>query len=74
MDRLEGNMAVLLIRDDESIKFNMPTALLPEGIQEGDILEISIIKDAQATEDAKARVSGRIERLKRKSQDRSGLI
>jgi hypothetical protein len=74
LDRFEGDMAVLLVRDDESIKFNMPIALLPEGCQEGDILDISITRDAKATEDSKARVSSLMERLKRKNQEGSGLI
>jgi hypothetical protein len=74
VDRLEGDMAVLLVRDDESIKFNMPITLLPEGVQEGDILDILITIDEKATDDAKERVSGLIERLKRKNQEGSGLI
>lgn len=74
LDRFEGNVAVFLLRDDERIKFNMPTALLPEGVQEGDVLEISITRDEKATEDSKARVSSLMKQLKRKNQEESGLI
>lgn len=74
LDRFEGDMAILLVRDDESIKFNVPVTLLPEGCQEGDILDISITRDERTTEDSKARVSSLMERLKRKSQEGSGLI
>lgn len=73
-DRLEGDVAVLLVRDDESIKFNVPTTLLPKGVREGDILDISITIDEKATDDSKARVSSLIERLKRKNQEGSDII
>jgi hypothetical protein len=69
VDRFEGDMAVLLV--DESIRFNMPVAMLPNGVREGDVLEISIIIDEKATKDAKVRVSSLMERLKRKG---SGII
>ncbi len=74
VDRLEGGVAVLLVRDGESTKFNMPIALLPEGIREGDILDIAITVDEKVAEDSKARISSLMERLKRKNQEGSGLI
>lgn len=67
-------MAVLLVRDGERVRFNLPIRLLPEGVQEGDVLDITMTIDQKATDDAKARVSSRIERLKRKSQEGSGII
>jgi hypothetical protein len=68
IDRVEGKLAVLLIRDGESIKLNVPLILLPEGSKEGDILDISIQKDEKEAEDAKKRVSGLIEKLMSKSE------
>lgn len=68
LDRIEGEMAVLLIRNGESIRLNIPVVLLPEGSKEGDILEITITRDEKETEESKARVSSMIERLKKKSQ------
>lgn len=67
-------MAVPLVRDGESIRFNMPTTLLPEGVREGDILDILITRDEKATEDAKERVSSLMERLKCKNQEGSDII
>ena len=52
----------------------MPIALLPEGVREGDILDISITIDEEATNDSKERVSSLMDRLKRKSQGGSDLI
>lgn len=74
LDRIEGDMVVLLVRDDESIKLDMPLALLPEGCREGDILDITITRDENATEESKARISNLLERLKRKNRGDSGII
>ncbi len=68
LDRIEGDIAFLLIRNGENIRLNMPMVLLPEGCREGDILDIMITRDEKETEESKARVSSMIERLKRKSQ------
>ncbi len=68
IDRIEGNIAVLLIRNGERIKLNVPLSLLPEMSAEGDILDISIKKDKKETDDARERVSGLIEKLKNKNK------
>lgn len=67
-DRIEEDIAVLLVRDDETIKINIPLFLLPEDSKEGDILEITIERDVQETEDAKERVSSLLEKLKNKAE------
>ncbi len=69
LDRIEGSIAVLLLRDEESVKINIPLFLLPQESKEGDILNISIIKDVQETEAAKGRVLNLIEKLKNKNQE-----
>ncbi len=68
VDRIEGDLAVLLVRGDESVQILLPLRLLPP-LREGDILDIAIAKDEQATEEARERVSALVERLKRKNQD-----
>ncbi|MGE5457619.1 MAG: DUF3006 domain-containing protein [Methanococcaceae archaeon] len=68
LDRIEEGTAVLLIRDKETIKINIPLFLLPSESREGDILDITIDIDAQETEDAKERVSNLLEKLKKKNQ------
>jgi Protein of unknown function (DUF3006) len=47
LDRIEENIAVLLVRDEEKIKINIPLCLLPVGSKEGDILDIAITRDVQ---------------------------
>jgi S-adenosylmethionine synthetase len=68
LDRIEEDIAVLLVRDEEKIKINIPFFLLPEGSKEGDILDITIDKDIQETEAAKERVSSLLEKLKNKNK------
>ena len=64
IDRIEGTIAVLILQDDEMMRFNLPVSLLPPGCQEGDILDIRIERDPAGTADARKRVSGRIGTLK----------
>ena len=53
VDRIEGELAVLLLRGDENVKFNLPVVFLA-GINEGDVVNIAITKDAAATDEAPA--------------------
>jgi hypothetical protein len=73
IDRIEGQMAVLLA-GDEPVGFNIPLSLLPEGCKEGDVLNLAIERDLEETQDAKERVSSLMERLKKKSQDQPGIV
>jgi hypothetical protein len=70
LDRIEEGTAVLLVRDDETVKIDIPLFLLPAGSKEGDVLDITIARDVQETEDAKERVSSLLEKLKNKNQGR----
>jgi hypothetical protein len=64
IDRIEGTLAVLIAKDDESVRFTLPLSLLPAGCREGDIVIIGIERDIEATTAVKERVSGKIENLK----------
>jgi hypothetical protein len=66
IDRIEGTIAVLISREDESVRVNVPVSLLPPGCREGDVLTIRIERDRAATEAAHERVSGLIEKLKKR--------
>jgi hypothetical protein len=68
LDRIEENIAVLLVRDEETIKINISLTLLPSGSKEGDILDIAITRDVQETEATKERVSTLLEKLKKKNK------
>jgi hypothetical protein len=73
IDRVEGELAVLLL-GDESTKLNIPLSLLPDGCKEGDVLNMSFERDVVGTEQAKERVSGLMEKLKKKGQGKTGII
>ena len=74
IDRFEGELAVLLLGDKGEFRLNFPLSLLPAGCKEGDILNISIERDPEATQQTKERVSGLMETLKKKGQDKAGII
>ncbi len=69
LDRIEHETAVLLVRDEEIVKINIPLFLLPSESREGDILDITIARNLQETKNAKERVSSLLEKLKNKSRD-----
>ncbi|MDK2890348.1 MAG: hypothetical protein PWR21_980 [Methanoculleus sp.] len=69
LDRVEEGLAVLLLREDESVRFTLPRSLLPPGAREGDILMIAIRRDVAETEGARQRVAERIERLRKRSAE-----
>lgn len=69
LDRIEEDVAVLLVRDEETVKIDIPLFLLPAGSKEGDILDITIVKDVKETENTKERVSSLLEKLKSKNRN-----
>ena len=74
IDRVEGELAVLLLGDKGEFRLNFPHFLLQAGCREGDVLNISIERDLAATEQTKERVSGLMEKLKQKGQEKTGII
>lgn len=74
IDRVEGELAVVLIGEKGEFKLNIPLSLLPEGSRESDILNISIERDSVETQQVKKNVSGLMERLKKKGQGKTGVI
>ena len=74
IDRVEGDLAVVLVGEKGEFKLNLPLSLLPEGCKEGDVLNISIERDSAATDQAKERVTDLMEKLKKKGQGGTGII
>jgi hypothetical protein len=74
IDRVEGELAVLLLGDKGEFKLNILLSLLPDGCKEGDVLNVSFERDVVVTEQAKERVSNLMEKLKKKSQAKTGII
>jgi hypothetical protein len=65
VDRFEGAAAVLLVHLDEDQQILFPRELLP-GVEEGIILEVNVTREICETEEAQARVSLLIEKLRLK--------
>jgi hypothetical protein len=74
IDRVEGELAVLLLGDKGEFKLNLPLSQLPEGCREGDVLNVSFERDPAATEQARERTSSLIDKLKKKGQGKTGII
>ena len=66
IDRIEDGIAVLIPREDETLRFHLPVAVLPPDCSEGDIVTILIERDGEATREGKERTASLIDRLKRK--------
>ena len=64
IDRIEGDLAVLVLYDDERVKFNLPVRYLPEGARDGDHLQMSFVKDELSRETEKKRIDDLLEELK----------
>ena len=50
LDRIEGNIAVLYLDEDESFKIDLPLQFLPENIEEGVTLKLTIDIDKKSNE------------------------
>jgi hypothetical protein len=66
IDRIEQEVAVLLMQDDPSGIIQVPVLLLPPGCREGDVLNLTLQVDLHETASAKGRVGGLIDKLKKK--------
>ncbi|AEE95434.1 DUF3006 domain-containing protein [Mahella australiensis] len=60
IDRFEGRWAVIEYGDDV---FNLPKEVLPEGSKEGDVLDIDIKVDEEATRARKQRIQRMADQL-----------
>jgi hypothetical protein len=72
IDRFEGNLAVLLVGDEEK-KMEVPRKSLPKGAREGHWLQLemegdsikNVAIDKEETARAKQRIAEKLERLRR---------
>ena len=65
IDRIEGDLAVLVLYEDDRVKLNLPLHCLPEGVREGDHLQMSFGQDEKSRESERNRVGGLLKDLKR---------
>jgi len=67
VDRIEGDKAVLLVRNGEEEEVILPVSLLPAEASEGSILVLRIELDRQENARVEERVKSLIEKLKNKT-------
>lgn len=66
IDRIEGDLAVLVLYEDDRVRFNFPLRLLPEGAREGDHLLMTFAEDNASRESEKKRIGNLLDELKSK--------
>ncbi|PKL65162.1 MAG: DUF3006 domain-containing protein [Methanomicrobiales archaeon HGW-Methanomicrobiales-3] len=64
VDRIEGGIAILIGREDETVRITIPAGNLPKGCREGDILTLALERDEVATAEARSRIAAKIEKLR----------
>lgn len=65
VDRIEGDLAVLVLYEDDRVKFNLPLPYLPEGVTEGDHLQMSFNEDESSRQSETNRIDDLLKDLKR---------
>lgn len=68
VDRLEGDKTVLLLGDEE-IQVVWPCALFPDNVREGDIFDIAVTFNPQATQEARTASEALLKALLAENQD-----
>jgi hypothetical protein len=56
IDRVEDDIATLVLYDDDAVKFNLPAKYLPEGTNGGDHYQLLFKKDEQSRKQLKQEV------------------
>lgn len=66
IDRTEGDLAVVVLYDDDRVRFNLPLRYLPHGVREGDHLQMSFAEDEASRHSEQKRVDDLLKELKSK--------
>jgi len=66
IDRFEGDLVVLVLYEDDRVRFNFPHRLLPEGAREGDHLLMTVAEDSDSRESEEKRIGNLLDELKGK--------
>lgn len=67
IDRFEGSSAVLFVGNYE-LPVNWPKTALPENVHEGDVLQITLTIDSEATRLARSEAENLLQRVLQKNQ------
>lgn len=69
IDRIEGDLAVVGLSDDDRVKFNLPLKYLPEGAAEGTHLRLSFKVDEASRKTETDRIDKLLKKLAGKKRD-----
>ena len=64
IDRIEGDLVVLVLYEDDGVKFDLPLRYLPDGVREGDHLVMSFREDEASRESEQKRIDDLLKNLK----------
>ena len=68
IDRFEGKYAILESQNKNSLIFNFPRSLLPQGAKEGTVIRFNIDLDEKETETRRKNIQEQLDNLKKKDQ------
>lgn len=66
VDRIDGDITVLVLDTRPPHTVSLPASLLPAGCREGDMISLTLEPDPEATRGGRERIAGTIDRLTRK--------
>ena len=67
VDRIEGEVAVLYVNEDESLRVDLPASMLPAGASDGDHLVVNVRLDRDARRRTEESIKELQERLEKRS-------
>jgi hypothetical protein len=68
IDRIEGEKAVVVLYDDDAVRFNLPASLLPEGVKGGDHLRMTLAADKESRAAEKKKIDDLLKDLTGKKE------
>lgn len=63
IDRVEDDLAVIVLADDDNVHFNLPVTYLPEGVRDGEHLQVTFALDRDSRAAAKQKVADLLQEL-----------
>ena len=63
IDRVEDDLAVIVLADDDSVHFNLPIKYLPDGVRDGDHLQLTFALDRDSREAARRKTADLLKEL-----------
>ena len=63
IDRIEDEVATLVLYDDDSVHFNLPAEYLPEGAKDGDHFQLVFKKDKESRDAEKKKAEDLLKEL-----------